>query len=106
MQDNFQLFKTLDGLRAHNLSKKTKRLADLPETGTISDYLQDGEEIFFELSSINFWLKVNFKLYSQPHTLPLVEGYTELRIDKNEKMTNLKKKIQILMIQLWGSATP
>ena len=64
MQDNFQLFKTLDGLRAHNLSKKTKRLADLPETGTISDYLQDGEEIFFELSSINFWLKVNFKLYS------------------------------------------
>ena len=39
--------------------------------------------------------------------MPLVEGNTELRIDKNEKMTNLKKKIQILMIQLWGySATP
>jgi len=39
--------------------------------------------------------------------LPQVEGNTELRIDKNEKMTTLKKKIQILMIQLWGySATP
>jgi len=25
--------------------------------------------------------------------MPLVEGNTELRIDKNEKMTNLKKKI-------------
>jgi len=39
MQDNYQLFKTLDGLRAHNLSKRTKRMADLPETGIISEYL-------------------------------------------------------------------
>lgn len=73
-------------------------MADLPETGVIKDHLQDGEEIFFEITSINFWLKVNFRLYAQPFTSPQVEGKTELRIDKNEKMTNLKKKLQILMI--------
>jgi hypothetical protein len=39
-------------------------MADIPETGIISDYLQDGEEVFFEITSINFWLKVNFRLYS------------------------------------------
>jgi hypothetical protein len=32
----------------------------------------------------------------------MIEGNIEIRIEKSEKMINLKKKLQILMIRLWS----
>ena len=32
----------------------------------------------------------------------MVEGNTEIRIDRDEKMVNLRKKLQILMIKVWS----
>jgi len=35
----------------------------LPLDSYITDFLADGDEILFYVDSINFWLKVNFKMY-------------------------------------------
>ena len=63
----------------------------------------DGDEFLFELKTLNFWLRVNFKLKA-PHinnsanlennsSAEYIEGNTELRIDWNEKMATLRKKL-------------
>jgi hypothetical protein len=61
-------------------------------------HLKDGEEIYFRIESMNFWLKVNYKLHS-PQSL--VEGNIEVRVDKGDKLLGVKKKLQLLMIKLW-----
>lgn len=66
MQDNFLLFKRLQNVRALNVTKKGGKRQELPLEGIISDHLKDGEEIYFQVESMNFWLKVNFRLYSKP----------------------------------------
>ena len=62
--------------------------------------MRDGEEIYFRLESMNFWLKVHYRLISA--TCGRVEGRIELKVDKGEKLVNVKKKLQILMIKLWA----
>jgi len=62
--------------------------------------LRDGEEIYFRIESMNFWLKVHYQLFSA--TCGRVEGRIELKVNKGEKLTIVKKKLQILMIKLWA----
>lgn len=62
--------------------------------------LHDNEEVFFELESFDLWLHVVFNMYSEQE--PLVYGTTEFRIDKNEKISDFKKKLQKFSINMWS----
>lgn len=54
----------------------------------VSEYFSENDEFLFELSSINFWLRVNFTLAIAPdRSNAVVEGSTEIRIDWDEKMS-------------------
>lgn len=100
MQDNFLLYKNLQMVRALNITAKQGKRQELPLEDMVGQHLKDGEEIYFRVESMNFWLKVNFKLSST--TCGQVEGNIELWIDKGEKLAVVKKKLQILMIKLWA----
>jgi hypothetical protein len=63
VQDNFELFKGLQLVRVFNLTRKRGKRMELPTEGLVGDYLIDGEEIYFRLESLNFWLKVEYRLY-------------------------------------------
>jgi hypothetical protein len=102
LQDNLPLFNKLQTVRVQNLTKRVGKRIELPDDGIVGDYLTDGEEVYFKVDSNNFWLKVKFKMFVTPSKQSSVEGRIELRIDKEEKMINLKKKLQIMMIKLWS----
>ena len=93
MQDDFAMFSRLQNVRVLNLTKKNGKRQELPEEGLIGDHLIDGEEVYFKGDSLNLWLKINFRLFVQPTAQPMVEGNIELRVDKEEKMSQLKKKL-------------
>ena len=60
----------------------------------MSDFLADGDEILFQIDSINFWLRVTFNMYINQNSKANVEGSIELRIDKSEKILSLKKRFR------------
>ena len=62
MTNHFDLFKSLDGVRVFNITKVQNKKAVLALEEGVSSLLEDGEEILFELTSLNFWLRVNFRL--------------------------------------------
>jgi hypothetical protein len=87
LQDTFLEFNKLSMLRATNITKIQNKKFELPPDSLISDFLADGDEIMFFVDSINFWLKVNFKMYCLPNMLkPEVDGSIELRLEKSDKI--------------------
>lgn len=62
--------------------------------------LEDGEEVFFDLESHDLWLQVVFNMLNKKEVI--IYGSTELRIEKNEKLSTLKKKLQKFSINLWS----
>ena len=54
------IFQSLDGVRAFNITKEKNKQLNLKEEFIISDYLNDGEEVLFEIDSSNFWLRIKF----------------------------------------------
>jgi hypothetical protein len=58
MADKYDVFKSLDGLRAFNITKTVSKKAHLDLDSAVSDYFRDGEDFMFELTSFNFWLRV------------------------------------------------
>ena len=51
-------------VRALNITAKHGKRQELPLEDTVGMHLKDGEEIYFRIESMNFWLKVNYKLHS------------------------------------------
>ena len=76
------VFQSLDGVRAFNITKVQNKQLDLKDEFMVSDHLSDGEEVLFEIDSANFWLRIKFQLYSQRKLT--IEGFTQVRINKNE----------------------
>ena len=54
------VFQSLDGVRAFNITKVQNKQLDLKDDFMVSDYLSDGEEVLFEIDSSNFWLRIKF----------------------------------------------
>ena len=54
------VFQSLDGVRAFNITKVQNKQLDLKEDFLVSDFLSDGEEVLFEIESFNFWLRIKF----------------------------------------------
>ena len=49
------------------------KMFNLKDEFIVSDYLQDNDEVLFEIDSANLWLKINFSLYDQRKLT--IEGY-------------------------------
>jgi hypothetical protein len=82
----------LDGLRVFNITKPSSKKTQLPLESAVKTHFVDGEDFLFELDSFNFWLQVQFRLLLSPAT-DIIEGTTELRLDKNEKMSDFRNKL-------------
>jgi hypothetical protein len=67
----------------------------LPRDAEVREWLNDGDECFFTVDSINFWLSVKFTVNNA------LSGTIDLKIDKAEKLLLLKKRLQILMVKVW-----
>ena len=104
MQQSYDLFNKLDMVRATSVIKASARATlnkALALECEVKEHLADGDEVLFQIDSINFWLCVNFNLFTDRGDKPLMEGSIEIRVDKAEKMQNIKKKLQILLIKIW-----
>ena len=112
------VFECLDGLRAFNITMERDKQRLLSEEDIIDEMFQDGDRIFFELDSAQFWLRVRFLLYqrtsrslsaSKETTDPLLEeneklcvkGFTRIRVRKSETIQYLRKQLQLLIFQVW-----
>lgn len=58
-------FECLDALRAFNITLEKDKQLTLSEEDIIDEKFQDGDRIFFELDSAQFWLRVRFLLYQR-----------------------------------------
>ena len=94
---------------------KKDKFRVLTESDTIDEGFQDGDHIFFEIDSLNFWLRIKFLLYNRTSFFaPMhddkedstdklyIEGFTRIRISKNETVKFLRKQLQLLIIQVWS----
>ena len=58
-----EVFQSLDGVRAFNITIEKDRDRQLLDTDIIDSSFQDGDGIFFEIDSNDFWLRIKFLLY-------------------------------------------
>ena len=57
-----EMFQSLDAVRAFNITMVKDKMFNLKDEFIVSDYLQDNDEVLFEIDSANLWLKINFSL--------------------------------------------
>ena len=56
-------FESLDGVRAFNITLEKDKMRSLKDSDIIDESFQDRDQIFFEIDSLNFWLRIKFLLY-------------------------------------------
>ena len=96
-----EVFQSLDGVRAFNITIEKDRHRQLLDTDIIDSRFQDGDAIFFEIDSLNFWLRIKFLLYyktsfnnndrEEDNEKLYVEGSTQMRVNKTETIKYLRK---------------
>ena len=105
------VFEQLDGVRAFNITMKKDKFRVLNDSDVIDESFKDDDHIFFEIDSLNFWLRIKFQLYNRASFFPpmtpekvedyerlYIEGYTRIRVSKNETVKFLRKQLQLLII--------
>ena len=101
MQSRFQdQFQFLDNVRAFNITKEKDKFLEFRDSDLVGDFLDDEDHVYFEISSSNFWLHVNFKLYNQQKMM--LQGTTAIKVNKKETIFFLRKQLQIIMIHVWS----
>ena len=95
--DQFAEFANLEGLKAINLTKKGEKQADilLPTTGTIKDCITNGDIIYCDLITNEYWVKA---------TITISEGINSsiklmLSIDLKTRLNAQFKKFKIVLIK-------
>lgn len=95
--DQFAEFANLEGLKAINLTKKGEKQADilLPTTGTIKDCITNGDIIYCDLITNEYWVKA---------TITISEGINAsikfmLSIDLKTRLNAQFKKFKIVLIK-------
>ena len=93
--EKFEEFANLDGLKAGNLTKKSEKGQSIriPSSGEMKDHVNDGDTIYFDLTTYQYWLKTNIKIIST---------YTQLTIslDIKFKLESVFKTLKFLLIKL------
>lgn len=99
LEQNYELFRNLQGLKVVEMYKKgSKQMLKAEEL--IKQNLKDGEEVLCEIESTDLWLRLIFRYYDMSKIS--INGHADLRIEHNESILELKKKIQKFSIKLWS----
>ena len=101
IESAYELYRGLRNLQASKIWKKTNGQMLFDEE-VVNKVLKDGDEILFELESYDLWLTVVFHLLHKSE--PYIYGMTDIRIEKNEKIEDMKKKLQKLAYNMWSKA--
>jgi hypothetical protein len=93
--EKFFIFSGLSNLQATNLYLNKQ---ELPESGLICDYLNSGNHLSCEISSLDIWLEV--KIEAVEFGLLI---FLEIKVYKNKKISQLKKSLVNIMNQVLQS---
>ena len=69
-----ETFQSLDAVRAFNITMVKDKQVNLKDDFIAAEYLQDNDEVMFEIDSLNLWLRVKFQLFDTRKLT--IEGYT------------------------------
>ena len=65
MKSQFIQFNKLDQVRATSISSMVRgKLQILPQETLVKDHLIDGDEVVFQIDSINFWIKLSYQMHA------------------------------------------
>lgn len=92
--EKFHEFENLEGLKAVNLTKKSEKgLIKLPITGEIIDFISDGDIIYCDLNTQEYWVKTTIRM-SSPNSNLLIKLDIKFRLD------TIIKKLRFLLMKL------
>ena len=92
--EKFQEFENLEGLKAVNLTKKTdKGITKIPINGEINDFISDGDIIYCDLNTEEYWVKTTIKMNSGNNNLLI-------NLDIKFRLDTIIKKLRFLLMKL------
>ena len=92
--EKFQEFENLEGLKAVNLTKKTdKGITKIPINGEINDFISDGDIIYCDLNTEEYWVKTTIKMNSGNNNLLI-------NLDIKFRLDTVIKKLRFLLMKL------
>lgn len=92
--EKFQEFENLEGLKAVNLSKKTEKgIFKIPITGEINEFINDGDIIYCDLNTEEYWVKTTIKMNS-------VNSILLINLDIKFRLDTIIKKLRFLLMKL------
>ena len=61
--EHFPEYSNLEGLKAINITKKTEKgLINIPESGEIKEFLENGSILYCDLKTDEFWIKTSLNM--------------------------------------------
>lgn len=92
--EKFQEFENLEGLKAVNLSKRTEKgIIKIPINGDINEYIKDGDIIYCDLNTEEYWVKTTIKMNS-------VNSNLLINLDIKFRLDTIIKKLRFLLMKL------
>lgn len=92
--EKFQEFANLEGSKACNLRKYTdKGLAKIPNSGELKDFINDGDLLYCDLTTNQYWVKTIIKLNSNYRKLTI-------SLDIKFRVENFFNKLKFLLMKL------
>lgn len=100
--EGFPEFKDLDGLRAINITKKNDDLSEIPipSSGTVNEHIKNGDYIYFDLITKEYWVKTIVKLQTL-NNLNEISLMFDLKLGLDMKLIEVKYFIIKCGINCW-----
>lgn len=97
--ENFEEYANLEGLKAINLTRKNEKgVSRIPSTGDMKDHIRDGETLYCDLTTREYWIKTILKLTSTFFKLTVS---LDLKFLVDKSLKTLKLHLIKLAINLW-----
>lgn len=93
MEYTYEIYRGLKNLQACRIFKRlhNNHIQFLQDEEIVKQVLEADDEVFFELESNDLWIQVAFQLFHLDELY--IYGMTEVKVDKAEKLEDLKKKL-------------
>jgi hypothetical protein len=92
--EKYSQFENLEGLKAINLTKKTEKgFLKLPITGEISEFISNGDAIYCDLITEEYWVKSTIKINS-------INTNLIINLDIKFRLESMIKKLRFLLMKL------
>lgn len=97
--EKFHDYSNLEGLKAVNLTKKVEKgIVKIPSSGEIKDYINDGDILYCDLVTQEYWVKTIIKLNSNTYKLTIT---LDIKFSLETILTKLKFLLLKLGINFW-----